>query len=65
MNEKSSDIQEKRSTLSKHGALKAARFAGITAGVPFGIIQDIRSGIEKVFNPVKSRYKNPQKNRTD
>ena len=53
MNEKSSYNKGRRSTLSEHGTLKAVRLAGVAAGIPFAIIQDIRSGIEKVFNPVK------------
>jgi len=47
MSEKSSDIHEESGALYSHGALKAARFAGIAAGIPFGMVQDIRSGLEK------------------
>jgi len=47
--------------MSEHTALRAARFMGIAAGIPIGIIQDIRSGLERVFNPIKMRYKSPQR----
>ena len=61
MNEKSSDIHEESGALYPHGALKAARFVGIAAGIPIGMVQDIRSGLEKVFNPIVMRYKSRQR----
>jgi len=61
MNKKSSDIHMGRSVQSAHMVLKAARFVGMTAGIPIGIIKDIRSGLEKVFNPMIMRYESPQR----
>jgi len=31
--------------------VKAARFVDFAAGIPIGMIQDVRSGLERVFNP--------------
>jgi len=61
MSEKSSEIHLERRILSADRSLEAARFVGMAAGTPIGIIQDIRSGLGKVFNPIKMRYKSPQK----
>ncbi len=58
MSEKSSEIHVARRVLSADRSLEAVRFLGMAAGTPIGIIQDIRSVLEKVF---KMRYKSPQK----
>ena len=57
----SSDIHEESGTLYPHGALKAAHFVGFAAGIPVGIIQDIRSGLEKVVSPILMGYKSRQR----
>jgi len=61
MSEKASDIHEKSGTQYLHGALKVARFVGFAAGIPIGMIQDVRSGLEKVFNPIVIKYKRRQR----
>ncbi|MFC1556457.1 hypothetical protein ACFL5L_00560 [candidate division KSB1 bacterium] len=61
MCEKSSGNHRENGILYSHGALKAARFVGIAAGIPIGMVQDIRSGLEKVFNPIVMRYKSRQR----
>ena len=61
MSEKSSGNYRENGILYSHGVLKAAHFVGIAAGIPIGMVQDIRSGLKKVFNPIVMRYKSRQR----
>jgi len=57
MNEKSSYINLARGSQSTPGVIEAARFVGSAAGIPIGIIRNIRSDLRRIFN----RWERPQR----